>query len=50
MNGNRTGGTLEADAAVSSDKRTVFAAAVVYDRIECRIIEVRYAKRPVRVP
>src|SRR4051794_31748861 len=39
-----------ADAAFSNDKSTVLAAAVVYDRIERRIIEVAHATRPVEVP
>lgn len=39
-----------ADAAFSSDKSTVFAAAVVYDRQEQRIIEVAHATTPAPVP
>src|SRR5688500_4706464 len=39
-----------ADAAFSSDKSTVFAAAVVYDRDERRIVEVKTATRPAEVP
>lgn len=39
-----------ADAAFSADKSTVFAAAVVYDRTEQRIIEVQHTVRPVDVP
>ncbi|HEY7088991.1 MAG TPA: endonuclease V [Tepidisphaeraceae bacterium] len=39
-----------ADAAFSSDTQTVFAAAVVYDRTEQRIIEVAHATRPAEVP
>jgi deoxyribonuclease V len=39
-----------ADAAFSADKQTVFAAAVVYDRIEQRIIEVAHARRAADVP
>lgn len=39
-----------ADAAFSADKRTVFAAAVIYDRQEQRIIEVTYAERPAEAP
>jgi deoxyribonuclease V len=39
-----------ADAAFSSDKTTVFAAAVVYDRQEQRVIEVARAVRPAEVP
>ena len=39
-----------ADAAFSADKQTVFAAAVVYDRVEQRIIEVAHATRAAEVP
>jgi deoxyribonuclease V len=39
-----------ADAAFSSDKQTVLAAAVIYDRIEKRIVEVAHATRPVEFP
>jgi deoxyribonuclease V len=39
-----------ADAAFSEDKQTVFAAAVVYDRVEQRVVDVVHAKRPVEVP
>jgi deoxyinosine 3'endonuclease (endonuclease V) len=39
-----------ADAAFSKDKSTVFAAAVVYDRIEQRIVEVVGATAPAEVP
>src|SRR5262249_5509659 len=39
-----------ADAAFSSDKQTVFAAAVVYDRTEQRIIEIAHATRPAEFP
>ena len=39
-----------ADAAFSADKRQVFAAAVVYDRQEQRIIEVAHASHPAEVP
>jgi deoxyribonuclease V len=39
-----------ADAAFSKDKQTVFAAAVVYDRQERRIVEVRHAVRAAEVP
>ena len=38
------------DAAFSRDKKTVFAAAVVYDREEQRIIEVKHATAPVTAP
>ena len=39
-----------ADAAFSQDKSTVFAAAVVYDRVERRIVEVAHATRAADVP
>jgi deoxyribonuclease V len=39
-----------ADAAFSEDKQTVFAAAVVYDRVEQGIIEVVHATRAAEVP
>lgn len=39
-----------ADAAFSADKTKVFSAAVIYDRVEQKIIEVRHASRPVEVP
>ncbi len=39
-----------ADAAFSSDKSTVFAAAIVYDRVEQRLVEVAHATRPAEVP
>ena len=39
-----------ADVAFSPDKKTVLAAAVVYDREAQRIIEVVHAKRPVEFP
>jgi deoxyribonuclease V len=39
-----------ADAAFSADKRTIFAAAVVYDRIEKRIIEVGHAVQEEDIP
>jgi deoxyribonuclease V len=39
-----------ADAAYSADKKTVLAAAVVYDRQERRIVEVAHAVRPVEYP
>ena len=39
-----------ADAAFSKDKTTVFAAAVVFDRQERRIVEVRTATKPAEVP
>ena len=38
------------DGAFSTDKRTVFAAAVVYDRQEQRIVEVAHARRDAEVP
>ena len=39
-----------ADMAFSSDKTTAYAAAVVYDREERRIVEVAHATRPVDAP
>jgi deoxyribonuclease V len=39
-----------ADVAFSPDKKTVLAAAVVYDRAEQRIVEVAHASRPVEYP
>ncbi len=39
-----------ADMAFSADKRTAYAAAVVYDRIEQRIVEVVGVRQPVKVP
>jgi deoxyribonuclease V len=39
-----------ADAAFADDKETVFAAAVVYDRVERRIIEIAHATAPAEVP
>ena len=39
-----------ADVAFSADKATVLAAAVVYDRVEQRIVEVVHATRPVEYP
>ena len=39
-----------ADAAFSADKCRVFAAAVVYDRVDQRIIEVAHAVGDCRVP
>src|SRR5688572_4467717 len=39
-----------ADAAFSSDKSTVFAAAVVYDRVERRVVDVAHATRAAEVP
>jgi deoxyribonuclease V len=39
-----------ADAAFSSDKRTVFAAAVVYDREKQQIIEIAQATREAEFP
>lgn len=39
-----------ADAAYSEDKERVFAAAVVYDRVEKRLADVAHATRPVEVP
>ena len=39
-----------ADVAFSDDKKTVLAAAVIYDRIEQRVIEIVQATRPVEYP
>jgi deoxyribonuclease V len=39
-----------ADAAFSAEKQWVFAAAVVYDRVEQRIVEIRHAKGRAQVP
>jgi deoxyribonuclease V len=39
-----------ADAAFSADKKSVHAAAVVYDREQKRIVEIAHATRPVEVP
>ena len=39
-----------ADVAFSEDKKTVLAAAVVYDRQEQRIVEIVHATRPVEYP
>ena len=39
-----------ADCAFSPDKRTAFAAAVVYDRVDRRIVEVAHAAEPVGAP
>jgi deoxyribonuclease V len=39
-----------ADAAFSPDKRTIYAAAVVYDRADKRIVEVAHAVAEVAVP
>jgi deoxyribonuclease V len=39
-----------ADAAFSQDKQYIFAAAVVYDRQEQRIIEIAHASRRVDIP
>ena len=39
-----------ADGAFTSDKRFVLAAAVVYDRVARRVIEVAHACRPAEVP
>ena len=38
-----------ADAAFSADKKWCYAAAVVYDRKERRIIEVKHARNRVEV-
>src|SRR5207237_113426 len=39
-----------ADAAHSADKQTIFAAAVVYDREEKRIVEIAHATRETEFP
>jgi deoxyribonuclease V len=39
-----------ADAAFSSDKKTIFAVALVYDREAQRVIEVSHVVRPVDAP
>jgi deoxyribonuclease V len=39
-----------ADVAFSADRKTAFAAAVVYDRIDRRIVEVAHAAQPVAAP
>jgi deoxyribonuclease V len=39
-----------ADCAFSADKKTIFAAAVVYDRESQRVIEVSHAALPVEFP
>lgn len=39
-----------ADCAFSADKRTIFAAAVVYDREAGKIIEITHATRPAEFP
>ena len=39
-----------ADAAFSADKKTIYAAAVVYDREAKRVVEVAHAVQDVAVP
>ena len=39
-----------ADCAFSADKKTIFAAAIVYDRETQRVIEIAHATRPVEFP
>jgi deoxyribonuclease V len=39
-----------ADCAFSADKKTIFAAAVVYDRETQRVIEIAHAARPAEFP
>jgi deoxyribonuclease V len=39
-----------ADAAFSPDKQTVFAAAVVYDREERRVVDIAHATRAAEFP
>ena len=38
------------DCAFSPDKRTAFGAAVVYDRVDRRVVEVAHAAEPVGAP
>jgi deoxyribonuclease V len=38
------------DCAFSADKKTIFAAAVVYDRVDRRVVEIARDRRPVTVP
>jgi deoxyribonuclease V len=39
-----------ADAAYASDKSRVFAVALVYDRIDGKVVEIARVSRPVEVP
>ena len=39
-----------ADCAFSADKKTIFAAAVVYDRVMQQVVEVANAQRPAEFP
>ena len=39
-----------ADAAFSDDKSTVFAAAVLYDRVDQRVLEIAHAVAPANYP
>ena len=39
-----------ADCAFSADKKTIFAAAAVYDRETQRVIEIAHATRPAEFP
>ncbi|HEX7619328.1 MAG TPA: endonuclease V [Verrucomicrobiae bacterium] len=39
-----------ADCAFSADKKTIFAAAVVYDRETQLVVEIAHATRPVEFP
>jgi deoxyribonuclease V len=39
-----------ADCAFSADKKTIFAAAVVYDRETQRVVEIAHATRPAEFP
>ena len=39
-----------ADCAFSADKKTIFAAAVVYDRETQRVIEIAHTARPAEFP
>jgi deoxyinosine 3'endonuclease (endonuclease V) len=38
------------DCAISKDKQTIFAAAVVYDREVKQVIEVAHAAQPLKFP
>src|ERR1039457_2933131 len=39
-----------ADCALSTDKQTIFAAAVVYDRKTQLVVEIAHATRPAEFP
>ncbi|CAN5551084.1 deoxyribonuclease V [soil metagenome] len=38
------------DCAFSADKKIIFAAAVLYDRVDRRVVEIARDRRPVTVP